>query len=258
MCAGHPRCVFNKGLQVKGLRRWVDGACVPPHCAIARPGGQARADAQGWSHQAAAMPSAPGHVHPTSGAIQYGVPTGLVAAGRPPCPSASSSTSCWFVTRGEGIKGGGGGGGGSVSAASRPHVPAAAAPAAAAAAARPPNHHHRTTTTTTTTPPLPPPQSLPAAAAAASPSPFHLCRHPKVCQQQQQRPARPPLTFAATPKSASLTRPSLVVRMLAPLMSRCTTPCACRYASPCAREWTREKGGWAAAAGGWLCAVMFL
>ena len=36
----------------------------------------------------------------------------------------------------------------------------------------------------------------------------------------------------ATPKSASLTIPCLVVRMLAPLMSRCTTPSWCRYASP--------------------------
>ena len=32
----------------------------------------------------------------------------------------------------------------------------------------------------------------------------------------------------ATPKSASFTRPSLVTRMLAPLMSRWMTPCSCR------------------------------
>ena len=36
----------------------------------------------------------------------------------------------------------------------------------------------------------------------------------------------------ATPKSASLTVPSLLVRRFAPLMSRWMTPCSCRYTSP--------------------------
>lgn len=36
------------------------------------------------------------------------------------------------------------------------------------------------------------------------------------------------ILIVATPKSASLTRPSLMVKMLAPLMSRWMTPCSCR------------------------------
>ena len=36
----------------------------------------------------------------------------------------------------------------------------------------------------------------------------------------------------ATPKSASLTSPALLKRMLAPLMSRCVTPWEWRYARP--------------------------
>ena len=38
----------------------------------------------------------------------------------------------------------------------------------------------------------------------------------------------PSFTRVATPKSASFTWPPFVVRMLAPLMSRCTTPCSCK------------------------------
>jgi hypothetical protein len=45
-----------------------------------------------------------------------------------------------------------------------------------------------------------------------------------------------PDCFVATPKSASLTLPSFVVRMLAPLMSLCMTPCSWRYWRP-RRTW---------------------
>jgi hypothetical protein len=38
--------------------------------------------------------------------------------------------------------------------------------------------------------------------------------------------------FFEAPKSASLTRPVLSTRMLAPLMSRWMMPLACRYSSP--------------------------
>lgn len=41
-----------------------------------------------------------------------------------------------------------------------------------------------------------------------------------------------PVVRLATPKSASFTRPSLVVRIFAPLISRCITPCSCRYKRP--------------------------
>lgn len=49
-----------------------------------------------------------------------------------------------------------------------------------------------------------------------------------------------PVVRLATPKSASLTRPSFVVKMLAPLISRWITPCSCRYKSPC-RTWDIYK-----------------
>ena len=42
----------------------------------------------------------------------------------------------------------------------------------------------------------------------------------------------PPSTLVATPKSASLTCPSVEIRMFAPLMSRWITPCSCRKCSP--------------------------
>ena len=41
-----------------------------------------------------------------------------------------------------------------------------------------------------------------------------------------------PSKRAATPKSATFATPVLVVRILAPLISRCRTPWACKYASP--------------------------
>ena len=40
------------------------------------------------------------------------------------------------------------------------------------------------------------------------------------------------VSFIATPKSASLTCPSFVVNMLAPLISLCNAPCSCRYFKP--------------------------
>mmetsp|Transcript_15398 Transcript_15398/g.47888 ORF Transcript_15398/g.47888 Transcript_15398/m.47888 type:complete len:224 (+) Transcript_15398:2211-2882(+) len=42
----------------------------------------------------------------------------------------------------------------------------------------------------------------------------------------------PSVSFVATPKSASLAVPSLVTRVLAALMSLCSTPCSCRYTRP--------------------------
>ena len=45
-------------------------------------------------------------------------------------------------------------------------------------------------------------------------------------------PMSPSVASTATPKSASLMVPCPVTSRLAPLMSRCTTPCSCRYARP--------------------------
>ena len=53
-------------------------------------------------------------------------------------------------------------------------------------------------------------------------------------------------SFLATPKSASLTCPSLVINRLAPLISRWHTPCSCSHSSPmstwCTYTHTRCSG----------------
>ena len=73
------------------------------------------------------------------------------------------------------------------------------------------------------------PSPVPRASLASPSLPSDIPSAPNTPLNPSPDP-RPP--FVATPKSANFTTPSFVVNIFAPLMSLCTTPCECRYASP--------------------------